>query len=488
MRSFLAIASFGILGLTACGTDVVGDDTPPPTTARATWYQDVAPIVSKHCMSCHQDGGIAPFSLTAYEDAASNAKRMLDQITQGTMPPFDAREESDCTPRFSWKDDPRLTSQEKTTLQWWLEDGTAEGTKADVPLPPNTDLANVSMSLAPTTGFVSSGDRDQFFCTVLDPHFATGTWLTGLQVRPGNDAVVHHAVITEVFATGASATAIASHPTGVPWDCSTEQQPADLVVSIWTPGNQAMNTPPELAVPMLAGSKLVMQIHYHPAGKVNDPDITSIDVRTSNVWPQKMYFVGAFGNALAAPNLLTDPDDRIAGTPEFRIPANRVDHEEHMTFTMGDLGGLQNVQLYSANPHMHLIGTHINSTITRPAARGNDPQTECLANGKWNFDWQRTYIYDAPLSQLPTVQQGDVIDIRCHWNNTIDNPFVQRALKDASLVAPVDVSLGEGNSTDEMCLEIFGISVDAPPMPATGRLTADDLPLHALEAMTQRSM
>jgi hypothetical protein len=204
----LALTSFAILG-SACGTDVVSDDAPPPTPARATWYQDVAPIVSKHCMSCHQDGGIAPFSLTAYEDAASNAKRMVDQISQGTMPPFDAREETDCTPRFGWKDDPRLTSQEKTTLQWWLEDGTAEGTVADVPKPANTDLANPTMSLAPTTAFVSSGDRDQFFCTVLDPQLAVGTWLTGLQVRPGNDAVVHHAVITEVLATGAGATAIA---------------------------------------------------------------------------------------------------------------------------------------------------------------------------------------------------------------------------------------------------------------------------------------
>ena len=137
-----------------------------------------------------------------------------------------------------------------------------------------------------------------------------------------------------------------------------------------------------------------------------------------------------------------------------------------MRFTVGDLGTLTGVTLYSANPHMHLIGTHISGKIERPAARGNDPQNECLANGNWNFDWQRTYIYDAPLDQLPSVQTGDVIDVQCHWNNTLDNPFVQRALADQGLNAPVDISLGEGGSTDEMCLEIFGIAVDAPPQPA----------------------
>jgi hypothetical protein len=483
MRSaFFAVL---VVATAGCGTDADTETAPPVITARATWYQDVAPIVSAHCMTCHQTGGIAPFSLTEYEDAADNAQRMLDQITAGSMPPFGAREEADCDPRFTWKDDPRLSTEEKRTIQWWVDDGRVAGTKADVPVPANTDLPGVTRTLKPTTAFTSSGDRDQFICTVLDPQAGAGQWMNGLQLRPGNPVVVHHAVLTEVFATGVNADAIASHPVGEPWDCSTQQQPGDLVVSIWTPGNQPMQTPPELAVPLLQGSKLVMQIHYHPAGIVNLPDITEVDLRTSLTWPQKMYFVGAFGNATTAPDLLADPDDRTS-TPEFRIPANAADHAEHMTFTVGDLGGLTNVQLYSVNPHMHLVGTHINSTIIRPAARGSDPQTECLANGEWNFDWQRTYLYDAPISGLPSVAPGDVIDIQCHWNNTIENPFVQRALKDANLVAPVDITLGEGNSTDEMCLEIFGISVDAPAQTATRTLTIDQMPIAAIQSMTRQ--
>jgi hypothetical protein len=158
-----------------------------------------------------------------------------------------------------------------------------------------------------------------------------------------------------------------------------------------------------------------------------------------------------------------------------------------MRVTVPDLGGLTDVRLYSANPHMHLIGTHIASSIERPAARGSDPQQECLANGNWNFDWQRTYIYDAALDQLPSVQAGDTIDIQCRWNNTLENPFVQRALADQGLNAPVDISLGEGGSTDEMCLEIFGIAVDAPPQP-TGRTGPEPgmLPTHLLDALAHR--
>lgn len=479
MLGFAALTSIG------CGTDVAHDDEPEPDPVpRATWYQDVAPIVAEHCMGCHQPGGIAPFELTSYDMAFDNATRLLDAIETGVMPPFDAREEADCTPRFGWVDDPRLSTQEIDTIKLWIEDGRAEGTVAPIPDPPNTELTGVTKTLKPVVPFTSSGTRDQFICYVLDPQ-TPGAWITGLQVRPGNSLVVHHVVVTELMPGAEHDAVVAQRGIGMPWDCGDANVPGGFVVNIWTPGNQPMQTSGDLAIPLVAGSKLVMQLHYHPAGMTAAPDATSIDLRTTTVWPQKMYFVGAFGNEFQAPSLLPDPDDRFATVPEFRIPANDVDHEEHMRITVPSLGDLQEVQLYSVNPHMHMVGTHISAKIERPAPRGSDPQNECLANGKWNFDWQRTYIYDTALATLPTLRPGDVIDVRCKWNNTMANPFVQRLLHDEGLVAPIDLALGEG-STDEMCLEIFGFAIDAPPQPVMRTApTTDELPLHLLETLSR---
>jgi hypothetical protein len=121
----------------------------------------------------------------------------------------------------------------------------------------------------------------------------------------------------------------------------------------------------------------------------------------------------------------------------------------------------------------------VNGKITR-ANPGSEPQKECLANGGWNFDWQRTYTYKAPLDQLPSVKTGDTIDINCHWDNTIENPFVQRMLHDSGLGAtPIDIHLGE-MTTNEMCLEIFGLAVDAPAQPTsrTQPFTLPSLAIH----------
>ena len=204
--AILCVAVFG------CGTDYVdpGDDQP---TAKTTWFQDVAPIVGERCMGCHQADGIAPFELTTYEAAVEHGAMMVDAIDRGIMPPFDAREEADCTPRHGWQDDPRLTAEEKETIRSWVDTGFAKGTEVAIDIPAVPELENISQTLTPANGYVTSGTRDEFMCFVLDPGNVTLKWITGSQVRPGNDLVVHHAVITQVDEDEGN-TLIAQHGAG----------------------------------------------------------------------------------------------------------------------------------------------------------------------------------------------------------------------------------------------------------------------------------
>ena len=58
---------------------------------------------------------------------------------------------------------------------------------------------------------------------------------------------------------------------------------------------------------------------------------------------------------------------------------------------------------------------------------------------------------------FPKVQGGDVVKLRCTYNNTLDNNFLAAALAAAGLSDPTTVFLGE-SSTDEMCLLIYGLA------------------------------
>jgi hypothetical protein len=89
---------------------------------------------------------------------------------------------------------------------------------------------------------------------------------------------------------------------------------------------------------------------------------------------------------------------------------------------------------------------------TRPTPTTDDPANECLLETpRWDFNWQRQYAYDAEIAALPTLHAGDQLTMKCTYDNSMDNPFVKRALLEQKLTAPQDVTLGE-TTLDEMCL------------------------------------
>jgi hypothetical protein len=96
-------------------------------------------------------------------------------------------------------------------------------------------------------------------------------------------------------------------------------------------------------------------------------------------------------------------------------------------------------------------------SIERATPLEGESREECLVNVQdWDFDWQRTYNYNAELEALPTVTDGDTITLKCDYNNTLSNPFVERMLAEEGLENPIDVFLGE-ETTDEMCIAILGV-------------------------------
>jgi mono/diheme cytochrome c family protein len=53
-----------------------------------TYTKDVAPILQKHCQSCHRPGEAAPFSMLTYEQTRPWAGAMKVAVRLKTMPPW----------------------------------------------------------------------------------------------------------------------------------------------------------------------------------------------------------------------------------------------------------------------------------------------------------------------------------------------------------------------------------------------------------------
>jgi hypothetical protein len=103
-----------------CSSDEPSDDEP---TGTVSWCQ-VSEVLEAKCQRCHVGAGLhgAPFPLVSFDDTQVVEKsgdsrrweRMQLMVDQGFMPPEDPR--LDPPPA-------KLTSEEKTILMTWFEEG-----------------------------------------------------------------------------------------------------------------------------------------------------------------------------------------------------------------------------------------------------------------------------------------------------------------------------------------------------------------------------
>jgi hypothetical protein len=417
-----------------------------------TFHRDVEPLLQAHCLKCHQPGGIAPFSLVTYDDAQSMAPAIVVETGARRMPPWGAQDTPECKPRLPWNRDERLSDVEIKTIADWSAAGAPEGDPKETPSRrelTKIELANPTLTLEPKTPFVASGTSDEYRCFVLgSPELAGGAYIDGIHVIPGNPNIVHHAVVMSdpkgTFAEKAG-------PDGS-FDCTAMADDGTgerTLLEVWVPGANPHELPPNIAMQLVAGAKIVMRVHYSPRGATAAPDSTKVQLRITKTKPEFLLStieIGNFPGPVEGGGLLPGPND--SGKIEFRIPANVRDHVESMQSTLGPDGpaAAGPVYIYGVMGHEHLAGIDVKVDLER------DGDTQCLLEDKWDFHWQRMYTYAALPEKLPTLEPGDKITVRCTYDNSMHNRRLAAEYKARGLV-PADIKLGE-QTLDEMCLVI----------------------------------
>ncbi len=425
--------------------------------AAVTWHQDIAPIVVSKCGGCHVAGGIGPFSLQTYDEAAMFGAAMLDAVERKSMPPFLAETTDECEPRFDFQDDPRLTDDELDKLRAWVDQDRPEGdAKAAAPIDPPTDLElkDADIHLTIPSEVTISGNKDQYLCFSVDPGFTSDSWLDGLQINAGNPKVVHHVL---AYLDGEAESADKVGPNGEPYPCfGGPGVNTTGLIGVWAPGSLPFVPPDDVAMRVTAGSRIVLSVHYHPTGTEERDSTTSIHLRTFEGLPTYVGMLALLGNESSQGGGL-QPGPNDPGTPVFKIPAGVTDHTEEMLIGLGN--DIPELRVFGVTSHMHYVGTDMKIGVMHKNPGPGVPEAECLVQTpRWDFAWQRLYGYDTDLESVPRVQSGDEVYLRCTYNNSMSNPFLARALSEQGLSEPQDVVLGE-STLDEMCLGVFGVAV-----------------------------
>jgi len=85
------------------------------TEATVTYYETIKLLLDARCVSCHREGGIGPFSLATYEDAAAWSGAAVAAIHAGTMPPWPPAD--DCNEYAATRD---LDDEEIALVDTWV--------------------------------------------------------------------------------------------------------------------------------------------------------------------------------------------------------------------------------------------------------------------------------------------------------------------------------------------------------------------------------
>jgi hypothetical protein len=422
------------------------DDT-GDAAVRPNWHEDIAPLTAQHCRSCHNAGGVAPFDMATYEMTRPWAPAMALDVDMALMPPWHAVETDECAPPFAFKHDARLDDAEKQLFRDWADLGAPEGDPAlaaPLPDPPSLDLQDPSTTelmqsevTIPAAGQV----RDYFNCLSIDPGNTETVYVDGLQVIPGNTGVVHH-VLIYVDPTGESA----AWPGGVKTDCNggagIQGQPQ--LIAGWVPGSLPIEPPTDVGTELPPGTRLILNVHYHAQASEQKDSKTGLAIRWKSeepAWTSRFVLVGAPGLGMSQ-------------TGEMLIPAGASGHEESFTWSV-NFPDIVDVRVWAALAHMHKVGVDLKVWVE---SGDTGDETCLLQTPKYDYNWQRSYAYDTPVTEGFRVRGGDKVHVRCTFDNTLMNPGVQEMLAEVGLDAPIDVGLGEG-TLDEMCLSGLGVAI-----------------------------
>jgi hypothetical protein len=417
---------------------------------QVTFNRNVVPILQKHCQSCHRPGQTAPMSLLTYEDARPWAKAIKNVVASRKMPPWFA------DPQYGhFANDSSLSRAEIDTLVSWANDGALEGDPQDLVSPvlwpkggwqirPDA-VVSLPPYRVPAKGIV------EWIYVRVPSGFVKDTWVTSIEILPGDPSVLHHAGVfvsphlrndakygepfwSEVkrdeagVASAGQAFGGASFVRG-----PGEPVPGDplagisATVAFYVPGSRAVDYRVHRAAQLIpAHTDLVVQLHYTPNGK-DVTNITRIGFTLAKEPPLRRFIT----YSPQPPSISNRDVFRIpAGDPNWKSPP--VDGVFHA-----------DAELVWFLPHMHLRGKDMTYTVTYPDGRSEI----VLSVPKYDFAWQLGYDAASPIR----VTKGTRLHVDAHYDNSANNMANPDPSRDV---------YGGTQTWEEMMVPFFGVVVD----------------------------
>ena len=396
-----------------------------------TYSENIAPIIYNNCTKCHRSGQVAPFTLTSYSEVKKHAPTIAAATQSRYMPPWKAN--------ATWapfRDELRLSSDQITMIQQWVDAGMPQGDPAKEPavpvFPEGWQLGTPDLILDMPTAFQVPADGPDIYRNfVLRTGLTADRYIRAVELKASARAAVHHVLffsdttgegrkmdgkdgqpgfpgLGSVFTLGLS------NPLAALADPSLLTNALAGGLGGWVPGTTPAFLPEGIAYALPSGADLILQTHFHPDGRA-EQEKTQIAIYYGPKPTREITQVQAPAFFGIRANL--------------DIPAGKTNYFLRGSFTLP-----VDVEAFSISAHAHYLSRGSRLTATLPSGEVR----VLLSITDWDFNWQDTYIFKNIVS-LPAKTRIDGELIYDNSAGNLKNPFTPAKR----------VQWGE-NSTDEM--------------------------------------
>ncbi|GJM13892.1 MAG: thiol-disulfide isomerase [Pseudohongiella sp.] len=322
---------------------------------------EIAPLLEEKCISCHVEGGIAPFAMDSHMMVQGWSPMMKEVIMTKRMPP------AQVDPNVNHFTNARyMNAEELQTLVHWIDAGSPRGVSEVDPLtliePPESVwelgepdfIVDVPAFTVPATGVL-----DYENVTINLP-FEEDIWVKSVQHLPGDRKVLHHLLSFIVPADYAEEI------------IEGENDNYREFLEGYAPGKEeAVTYPEDTGVFVPVGSAVQLSLHYTTFGK-ETVDSTKIGLYFADEEPEYQYSTYSLSH----------------GGRNIEIPPGVSDHEMRASHVFED-----EVMLHGLRPHMHYRGKRMSFSVVYP----DGTKDQIINVPDYNFAWQPTYRLSEPM-------------------------------------------------------------------------------------------
>jgi hypothetical protein len=297
-----------------------------------------------------------------------------------------------------WKPDPSyrhflgenvISEQDRIRIISWLEYGTKICSDSILPVP---HFHNESMIGSPDVVLgvlkpcIIPQKQDYYTCFAIPMSEDTDTYVSAIEIIPGNKDAIHHA---SAFLVTDANTIKQYYREGIAvCNCDKELNESSVLLTNWGRGYTGHQLPFDFGIKLPKGSVIALQIHY-AAGHIGKYDSSKINLFLNKQKPNREVKFAFYNNM----GIKFSP-----GEKKYYEIRKVIDED---------------ISLVSILPHTHLLAKKIEcyaispTQDTIPLIRIND----------WDYFWQDIYTYPNPI-KLP--KESSIV-LRVFFDNSSTN-------------------------------------------------------------------